>query len=73
MRPIEKKNLSQMSTIMDVLTGFFPGYGIALMVFKLPSPEPSSRSERIHYVCNAERNTLLAALKEFIARHENLR
>jgi hypothetical protein len=64
MRPIEKKHLSQMSTIMPVLTQFFPGYAISLMVFKPDAPQ------RIHYVCNTEKPFLLSALKEFIARHE---
>lgn len=66
MRPIEKKHLTQMSTIMPVLTKFFPGYCISLMVFKPESPD----RRRIHYVCNTDKTFLISALKEFIARHE---
>lgn len=70
MRPIERKHRSQMNAIMEALTQVFPGYGISLMVFELDKPGSPHTAGRINYISNAERASMLTALKEFIARSE---
>ena len=70
MSPIEKKHRAQMSAIMTALTDVFPGYGVALMVFDLSKPENAGKAGRVNYICNADRASMILALKEFIARHE---
>lgn len=69
MSPIEKKHRAQMNAIMQALTDVFPGYGIALMVFDLNKGD-TGKPGRMNYICNAERESMLTALREFIARHE---
>ena len=70
MSPIEKKHRAQMNAIMKALTEVFPGYGVALMVFEMDQPDRPRVPGRINYISNAERESMLVALKEFIARHE---
>lgn len=70
MSPIEKKHREQMNAIMQALTEVFPGYGVSLMVFDMGKPDEPRKSGRINYICNADRASMLLALKEFIARHE---
>lgn len=70
MSPIEKKHRDQMTAIMQALTEVFPGYGVALMVFDMGKPDEPRKSGRLNYICNADRDSMIIALKEFIARHE---
>jgi hypothetical protein len=72
MSPIEKKHRAQMNAIMQALTEVFPGYGVALMVFDTRESDQPRKSGRINYICNADRESMLVALKEFIARHEGM-
>lgn len=61
---IDPKHADKMNTVMDALTHVFPEYGITLMVFDMNMPG------RMNYISNADRSTMLVALKEFIARNE---
>ena len=74
--PIQKEQHENMNVIAGMLDDIFNGkdcpkgkkkWGFALLVF--PFGEPGDQS-RINYISNAERQDMLAALKEFIARNE---
>ena len=70
MSPIEKKHRSQMNAIMTALTDVFPGYGVALMVFRTGPAGQTACAGADQLLSNADRRSMLVALKEFIARHE---
>lgn len=70
MSPIEEKHRAQMNAVMQALTEVFPGYGVTLMVFELGEPDQPAKPGRMNYICNADRDSMIIALKEFIARHE---
>ena len=70
-QPIEPKVRSVMNeigqTLGRVIKQHAPGYGYALLVFKLGD---AREGDRMNYISNAVREDMLAAMKEFIARAE---
>ncbi len=64
MKPIERKHRDLMNRAMEPLAKAFKGYGVTLLVFELDKPG------RVNYISNADRTTMITALKEFIARNE---
>lgn len=69
-QPIEPNMTEVMNDIGRILAGAIresgTNYGFALFVFQFGSGD----DHRINYISNAERNDMLATLKEFIARAE---
>ena len=65
--PIEERHHAIMNAVADALAEGFDGYGFALFVFDF-----DTTTGRINYISNAQRETMLIALKEFIARHEGM-
>ena len=63
--PIEEKHYAMMNALADVLDDAFTGHGFMLMVFDL-----ETHSGRMNYISNANRDDMIAALKEFIAHSE---
>jgi hypothetical protein len=64
MNEIQQKYLEHMNAVMDALCDLFPGSGVALLVFEFGD------AKRINYISNAEREDMLIAMKEFVARNE---
>jgi hypothetical protein len=72
--PIEQKHYETMNELAKGLDQFFNGdvkpqhrkYGFCLLVF----PFGHGDDNRINYICNAEREDMITAMKEFIARAE---
>jgi hypothetical protein len=64
-RDIEQRHSKSMNDVAAVMANIFKGYGFALFVF----PFNGDRG-RMNYISNAEREDMVAALKEFIANSE---
>lgn len=59
-----------LQAVMKMLTELMPGYGIALFIFEFNKPGMAN------YISNAQRDTMLAALKETyhrISKGEDIR
>jgi len=66
-QPIEAKNRDIMVRTAKILDQMFEPYGFCLLVFPMEGGDG-----RMNYISNAERATMLIAMKEFIARNEGL-
>ena len=64
-QPIEQQHRELMNGVAAGLSDIFPGLGFALLVFPL-----GENDGRMNYICNCEREDMLTAMKEFIARNE---
>lgn len=62
--PIPKELLDQMNAVAVTLNDIFKPYGFALLVFDFGD------NGRLNYISNAERETIIATMKEFIAVQE---
>lgn len=63
--PIEDAHRERMNKLGAHLTGMFPGMGFCLLVFPF-----GDNDGRMNYISNAERDDMVTALEEFIAKHK---
>jgi hypothetical protein len=71
-QPIQDQYREQMRAVAKAIDGFLNPDGVkrngfALLVFPFGQPDDSHRS---NYISNADREDMLATMKEFIARAE---
>jgi len=66
MDPIKSDLYEKMNGLAKELSIFFKPYGFSLLVFDFQSKGEG----RMNYISNAKRDDMLAAMKEFIAKHE---
>lgn len=64
--PIDPKYREKMRAVAEALDDVFRPAGFALLIFPLNEPHEG----RVNYISNANREDMLAAMKEFIARNE---
>jgi hypothetical protein len=64
-QPIEDQHRNLMNNVAAVLDDAFKPYGFCLLVFPM-----DGSSGRMNYICNAQRQDMLVAMREFIAANE---
>lgn len=64
MDPIDLKHSKTMNEVADSLRHIFGGYGFCLLVFDF------GESGRMNYISNAERESMIEAMQEFIDKHK---
>ena len=64
--PISPEYRAMMNRLADALSKAFPGTGFVLLQFPFGGPDKA----RVNYISNANREDMLAALKEITARFE---
>lgn len=62
--PISPEYREQMNALAKLINTMFEGAGFALLIFDKTDPA------RANYISNAQREDMLVAMKEFIARNE---
>lgn len=67
MDPIQQKWRETMQAAMSALTEAMPGVGMCLFLFDEHASQP-----RANYISNTDRKQTLAAVKEWVARQEEL-
>ena len=72
MDPIQTPHRRLMNDIMAVLDSGFPGMSITLLIAEYNSVEDiaNGAERRMNYISNSDRADMLAAMREFIAKHE---
>ena len=66
--PIQPDLIEIMNNIAKLLSKIFKPYGFSLLVF--PFAQNDKGNGRMNYISNANREDMLAAMKEFIANAE---
>ena len=60
------EDIRSANTLAAELDKMFKPYGFALLVFPM-----NTSDGRMNYISNAERESMIVAMKEFIAKHEH--
>lgn len=66
--PVEKQWYVLLNNTARWMSKRFPGMGFTILLFPFGDIHPSD--PRINYISNAEREDMITAMKEFIARSE---
>lgn len=66
--PIEEKARKQMNQLAELIDSVTPeGMGFCLLMFEMNNTKGDGR---MNYISNANRESMVLALKEFVARNE---